>query len=117
MLPGPRRLKRPSDFGTAVRRGSRAATPTVVVHVRRNHLQDPPESTRVGFVVSKKVGNAVTRNRIRRRVYEVVRLEQSTLKSGYDMALMVFSAEVYSLDHPSLVKLVKQLFSQAGLYK
>ncbi|AQP50737.1 ribonuclease P protein component [Tessaracoccus flavescens] len=68
MLPGPRRLKRPSDFGTAVRRGSRAATPTVVVHVRRNHLQDPPEFTRVGFVVSKKVGNAVTRNRVKRRL-------------------------------------------------
>lgn len=68
MLPGPRRLKRPSDFGTAVRRGSRAATPTVVVHVRRNHLQDPPEFTRVGFVVSKKVGNAVERNRVKRRL-------------------------------------------------
>lgn len=68
MLPGPRRLKRPSDFGATVRRGSRAATPTVVVHVRRDDLQDPPEFTRVGFVVSKKVGNAVTRNRVKRRL-------------------------------------------------
>ena len=66
MLPQPQRLKRPSDFGFTVRQGTRAATPTVVVHVRT--LQDPPEFTRVGFVVSKKVGDAVTRNRVKRRL-------------------------------------------------
>lgn len=68
MLPSSRRLKRPVDFGATVRRGSRAATPTVVVHVRRYDTQNPPEFTRVGFVVSKKVGNAVTRNRVKRRL-------------------------------------------------
>ncbi|NHB84936.1 ribonuclease P protein component [Tessaracoccus sp. HDW20] len=73
MLPGPRRLKRPADFGATVRRGSRAATPTVVVHVRRTPDQDPPEFTRVGFVVSKKVGNAVTRNRVKRRLRHLAR--------------------------------------------
>lgn len=67
MLPKSQRLKRPGDFGITVRHGSRAATPTVVVHVR--HLQhNPPEFTRVGFVVSKKVGDAVTRNRVKRRL-------------------------------------------------
>ena len=68
MLPGPRRLTKPSDFGVTVRHGSRAATPTVVVHVKRITLQNPPDASRVGFVVSKKVGNAVERNRVKRRL-------------------------------------------------
>ncbi|AQP45717.1 ribonuclease P protein component [Tessaracoccus flavus] len=68
MLPGPRRLKRPADFGATVRQGARAATPSVVVHVLRSTITDPPGTTRVGFVVSKKVGGAVTRNRVKRRL-------------------------------------------------
>lgn len=68
MLPGPRRLTKPADFGVTVRHGSRAATPTVVVHVRRITDQNPPDASRVGFVVSKKVGGAVTRNRVKRRL-------------------------------------------------
>ncbi|MEZ5087219.1 MAG: ribonuclease P protein component [Tessaracoccus sp.] len=68
MLPRPHRLKAAIDFAAAVRRGSRAAAPSVVVHVRRRTNDDPPGVTRVGFVVSKKVGNAVTRNRVKRRL-------------------------------------------------
>ena len=51
-----------------MRGGVRTARPTVVVHAR--HSQSPP--TRVGFVVSKAVGNAVTRNRVKRRLRHLV---------------------------------------------
>lgn len=83
------------------------------------YIHNPKRKTsRFTVVVGKKViKSAVRRNSIRRRVYEIVRLEEPTLKSGHDMALMVFSGEVYSLDHNALTKLIKQLFSQANLYK
>jgi ribonuclease P protein component len=44
---------------------------------------------RVGFTVSKKVGNAVERNRVRRRLREMVRLSQAaTMQPGHDYVLI-----------------------------
>ena len=65
MLPRTARLRRPTDFARVVRYGSRAGRSTVVVHALQSAATDP---TRVGFVVSKTVGSAVTRNRVKRRL-------------------------------------------------
>lgn len=73
MLPAGQRLKSPADFTACFRSGGRAATKALVVHVRRPDAQNPPEETRVGFVVSGKVGNAVVRNRVKRRLRHLVR--------------------------------------------
>ena len=67
MLPARYRMRSSGDFTATVRDGVRAGRPTVVVHARR-----VPASTKVGFVVSKKVGNAVTRNRVKRRLRHLV---------------------------------------------
>ena len=76
------------------------------------------KNSRFAVVISKKViKSAVRRNSLRRRIYEIVRTEMPTLKQSNDIVLMVFSSEVYSMDHDSLNELVKQLFSQANLYK
>jgi ribonuclease P protein component len=64
VLPAPNRLTKPAEFRTTVRNGVRVGRATLVVHAVRSDL--PP--TRVGFVVSKAVGNAVTRNRVKRRL-------------------------------------------------
>lgn len=85
MLPVSQRLKSPADFAACFRGGSRAATASVVVHVRRPDTQNPPETTRVGFVVSKKVGNAVVRNRVKRRLRHLVR----DLESPYPTDVVV----------------------------
>jgi ribonuclease P protein component len=74
--------------------------------------------SRFAVVVSKKVHkSAVGRNRIRRRVYEVVRLELPKFKSAHDVAILVFSSELISLPAAELHETVQQLFEQAGLYK
>ncbi len=61
-------MRQASDFRETTRRGLRAARPTLVLHVRA--VESPP--SRVGFVVSKAVGNAVTRNRVKRRLRHLV---------------------------------------------
>ena len=74
--------------------------------------------SRFAVVISKKViKSAVRRNRLRRRIYEIVRLEIPTLRESYDTVLMVFSGEVYNMNSEALTELVKQLFSQANMYK
>ncbi|WOQ17058.1 ribonuclease P protein component [Raineyella sp. W15-4] len=64
MLPSGARMRSSDEFRLTARRGVRAARPSVVVHAR---LGDSPPA-QVGFVVSKAVGNAVTRNRTKRRL-------------------------------------------------
>ena len=57
-------MRSSDEFRLTVRRGARAARPSLVVHAR---LADSPPA-QVGFVVSKAVGNAVARNRTKRRL-------------------------------------------------
>ena len=76
------------------------------------------KNNRFAVVISKKViKSAVRRNRLRRRIYEIIRLELPTLKDNYDIVMLVFSGEVYSMNHEALEGLIKKLFSQAELYK
>lgn len=76
------------------------------------------EKSRFAVVVSKKVHkSAVGRNRIRRRIYEVIRSEMPHFKSAHDVVVMVFSSEVLSLPANELAETIKQLFVQADLYK
>ena len=73
----PARLKKRAEF-LAVRRGEKRRGPLFLLEVMDRDDGGPP---RVGFTVTKKVGNAVTRNRIRRRLKEAVRV-----RAGGDMA-------------------------------
>ncbi|MFX4271621.1 ribonuclease P protein component [Propionibacteriaceae bacterium Y1685] len=64
MLPSPQRMRSADEFRATVRGGVRAGQGSVVVHATTS----PEAGHRVGFVVSKAVGNAVTRNRVKRRL-------------------------------------------------
>jgi ribonuclease P protein component len=79
------RLKQRADF-LAAAGGLRAATAAFVLQARKRSDDGP---VRVGFTVSKKVGGAVERNRVRRRLREVVRLSPAEcLRSGHDYVLI-----------------------------
>jgi ribonuclease P protein component len=109
VLPAPARLRRREDFALAVRRGRRAGSRTLVVHLL---LPDPaagaprptgtdavptastPQgptcaSARVGLVVSRAVGSAVVRNRVKRRLRALATARLGQLPPG---ALLVVRA-------------------------
>jgi ribonuclease P protein component len=78
------RLRQRADF-LAAATGAKAPTPTFVLQMRRRDNG----AVRVGFTVTKKVGNAVERNRIRRRLREVVKLSSPTpMRPGHDYVLI-----------------------------
>jgi ribonuclease P protein component len=93
VLAATQRLRHSTDFSAAVRGGRRAGRGTVVVHLS---VQGPPAQSiaepapagstaspaRAGFVVSKAVGNAVARNKVRRRLRHLVRDRLTELPAG-----------------------------------
>jgi ribonuclease P protein component len=81
VLAAAQRLRRSTDFAAAVRGGRRAGRGTVVVHLLTDEPAQASEA-RAGFVVSKAVGNAVTRNKVRRRLRHLVRERLATLPDG-----------------------------------
>ena len=88
MLPQAHRLTDGAAFRCAVRSGRRAGSRTLVLHVVQ---RDGPESAgpRIGFVVSRAVGNAVVRNRVKRRLRH---LAQEHLASLPGSAVLVVRA-------------------------
>ena len=104
MLPADARIRSSRDFGAALKRGRRAARGGVVVHwapAPRTADTEPapaPEPTtppeadanrtaRAGFVVSKAVGNAVVRNKVKRRLRHAAAAELPHWPAGTDVVV------------------------------
>lgn len=95
--------------GEAIR--SQLFTMKFIHNPRRQH-------SRVAVVVSKKVlKKAVGRNRIRRRVYEILRHELPLIKGSYDIVCIVSSPEVREMEFEALRGQIKEMLSDANLYK
>ncbi len=88
MLPAAHRLTDPTSFRAVVRSGRRAASRTVVLHLLAQP-GEPGRTTQAGFVVSRAVGNAVTRNRVQRRLRHLVREHLDSLPGS---AMLVIRA-------------------------
>lgn len=74
------RLSSADEFRAVTRGGARSARSHVVVHL--SQLTQGEDAPRVGFVVSKRIGNAVVRNRVTRRLREIIRPHLATLPAG-----------------------------------
>lgn len=81
-------------------------------------LSSGRKNSRFAVVVSKKVlKSAVGRNRIRRRVYEMLRLEITKFKSPVDVIVVVKNSEVKDIAYLEMETELRRLFKEAGLYK
>ena len=108
MLARPNRLTRGAEYKAVVRRGRRCAGAHTVTYVSRAVTDGP---ARFGFIVSKAVGGAVTRNLVKRRLRSVA---ADRLRAGFRGADVVVRA-IPGADHVSYANLESELCSQLGL--
>lgn len=80
-------LKKNHEFQRLYRRGTSAVGGGMVIYCRKNRLR----RNRIGLTASVKLGNAVQRNRARRRLREVYRLNAGKLRLGWDLILVARS--------------------------
>ena len=103
-------LKKNYEFRRLYSRGKNAASQYAVVYCRWNHKH----ANRLGLTVSTKVGGAVERNRVRRRLKEIYRLHEEMLKPGYDIVIVARVRSRYA-GYKELEASVLGLFKRVNL--
>ncbi len=108
------RLRANEDFQRVRREGRSWAHPLLVLVAADG--RDPDGRTRLGITVSRRVGKAVIRNRIKRRVRELLRLRYARIAPGQDLVFVVrpYAARA---NYRALEEAVESLLERAGLLR
>jgi ribonuclease P protein component len=104
------KIRKNIEFRTVYRRGKSFSNQLLVLYIFKNKR----ELNRVGISVSKKVGKSVIRSKVKRLISESYRLNNDSIKKGYDL---VFIARTASNDksYAEIEKSLKNLFKRSGL--
>ncbi len=106
---GEQHLTRKKEFDLVYNEGKTWADREIVVKALPNGL----ELSRYGFTVSRRVGNAVVRNRVKRLLREIIR--QTPLQPGWDI-IFIARTTAAEADFNNLGESVRKLLLQAGLF-
>ncbi len=105
-------LKKNKDFKRLYYKGKSFASSVVVVYVMKNKSNQ----NKIGITVSKKLGNAVKRNRVKRRLREAYRLIEESLKPGYNIVIVARSKSAF-VKFEILKKSLLELLEKTGCVK
>lgn len=111
-FPRTRRLRSPRDFQHTRRRGRGVSGAYLTLHYVRQ--AGDPAPARAGFSVGKRVGNAVMRNRVKRRLREAVRRLLADVPPGWDLVLAGKPGAAQA-EYAALAAEVRELLVRAGL--
>ena len=106
------RIRKNAEFRAVYRRGKSFSNSLLVLYIYKNKKN----INRLGVSINKRVGNSVERNRIKRLIKEIYRLNSDNIKVGYDL---VFIARNLSKgrNYMEIGNSIKNLIKKAGLWK
>src|ERR1044071_1858852 len=102
------RLRSNRDFRRVYAKGRSHVHPLLVLYV----LPNPEVEHRFGFSVSKKLGGAVQRNRLKRRLREVCKARAGEIKPGFDF-VVVARKQLAEVDFAAIEAAADELFRKA----
>jgi ribonuclease P protein component len=103
-------LSRPQDFAAFQGRGTVRSHPLLSARF----LRTDRVSTRFGLSTGRRLGGAGVRNRVRRRLREVLRVMAPSFRPGWDV-LIIARPAVVTADHDALVGALRRLLEQGGV--
>ena len=103
-------LSRPGDFARLAEGGIARSHPLLVGRFVRNDL----DQTRFGLATGKRLGGAVVRNRVRRRIREALRVMAPTFQPGWDV-LIIARPAIVEADQDALVGALRRVLRSGGV--
>ena len=106
------RLRSNMEFKKVYSGGKSYWNRNLVLYVKKNDLK----YSRIGYSITKKIGNAVVRNKIRRRMKEINRLNFNRIKGNYDL-IFIPKKNIVDISYIELESAVIHILKIAGLLK
>ena len=106
------RIRKNMEFKDIYKSGKNYWNRNLILYVKKNDLN----RTRVGYTITKKLGNAVERNRLRRKMKEIYRLNFYNIEEGYDL-IFIAKKNIKDIPYKELEGSMLHIMSLAKLLK
>lgn len=105
-------LKKNIEFKKVYSQGKNYWNRNLILYVKKNNYN----YNRVGFTITKKIGNSVVRNKIRRRLKEVYRLNMQNMNLGYDL-IFIPKKNTVDISYQELESAMLHILKISGIKK
>ncbi len=111
MLPKENRLKKNKQFTYIYKHGQTKHSQLLSV----SYIKTKYQPFKIGFTVSKKIGNSVTRSKVKRLLREAVRLQLKNINNGYNY-IFIAREGIDQLNLDTIKNTIKELLIKSGLF-
>ena len=106
-------LKKNYEFKNVLNKGKFYCSKHITVYISKNRI----DKNVIGIAISKKIGKAVTRNRLKRLIRESYRLQKDEIKKGYNIVFLWNKNNVEDVKSNVIQEEMNKIFMKAGILK